>query len=279
MHVGVAGLGLLLDLLERLRADVDGQLLDVVGHRRRRVDREVHDDVGAERLAELDRRRRCGAPAGASDTSDASSMSSGRMPSTIVRPSKPRRPGRAARTSAGTGSRNPPSSTTERRRRRRSSVASSEVHRRRADEAGDEQVDRVLVQRLRGVDLLEHALAHDGDPVAHRHRLGLVVGDVDRRDAEVVLDAGDLGPHLHAQLGVEVRQRLVHQERLRVAHDGPAHRDPLALAAGQRLGLAGEQSSRPRMRAASLHPLVDLGLRHLLSLRPNAMLSNTLMCG
>jgi hypothetical protein len=49
----------------------------------------------------------------------------------------------------------------------------------------------------------------------------------------VLLDARDLGAHLHAQLRVEVRQRLVHQERLRVAHDRAAHRHALALAAGQ----------------------------------------------
>ena len=89
----------------------------------------------------------------------------------------------------------------------------------------------MLVERLRGVDLLQLALADHRDAVTHRHRLGLVVGDVDGRDAEVVLDARDLGAHLHAQLRVEVRQRLVHQERLRVAHDGPSHRDALALAA------------------------------------------------
>ena len=67
----------------------------------------------------------------------------------------------------------------------------------------------------------------------HRHRLDLVVGDVDGRGAELALEPGDLGAHLHAQLGVEVGQRLVHQERRRLAHDGPAHGDALALAARQ----------------------------------------------
>ena len=118
------------------------------------------------------------------------------------------------------------------------------------------------------------------DPVAHRHRLDLVVGDVDRGDAEVVLDAGDLGAHLHAELGVEVRQRLVHQERLRVAHDGPAHGDPLALAAGERLGLAVEELVEPEDAGRLAHPLVDLAASGTFcSLSPNAMLSYTLMCG
>ena len=56
-----------------------------------------------------------------------------------------------------------------------------EVHRRRADERRDENVDRVVVELGRRADLLEHAVAHHGDPVAHRHRLDLVVRDVDRR--------------------------------------------------------------------------------------------------
>jgi hypothetical protein len=43
------------------------------------------------------------------------------------------------------------------------------------------------------------------------------------------------------RLGVEVRQRLVEQEGLGLAHDGAAHGDALALTAGERLrgGVAG----------------------------------------
>jgi hypothetical protein len=67
--------------------------------------------------------------------------------------------------------------------------------------------------------------------VAERHRLGLVVGDVDGRDAEAPLQLGDVRAHLDAQLGVEVGERLVHQEHARLADDRPAHRDALALAA------------------------------------------------
>ncbi len=43
----------------------------------------------------------------------------------------------------------------------------------------------------------------------------------------------DLHPHLHAQLGVEVGQRLVEQEDLRLAHDRAADGDALALAAAR----------------------------------------------
>jgi hypothetical protein len=116
-----------------------------------------------------------------------------------------------------------------------------EVHRRRADEPGHEQVDRLLVQHARRIDLLEHALAQHGHPVAEGHGLDLVMGDVHRGDAQPVLQARDLGAHLEAQLGVEVRQRLVEEEGIGLTHDRPPHRHPLALPARQLGRLAVEE--------------------------------------
>ena len=111
--------------------------------------------------------------------------------------------------------------------------ARQEVHRRRPDEARHEQVLRVLVQVGRRVDLLDEPRAHDRHPVTEGHRLGLIVRHVDHRGPQALLDPRHLRAHLHAQLRVQVRQRLVHQERLRVAHDRAAHRHPLALTTGQ----------------------------------------------
>ena len=93
-------------------------------------------------------------------------------------------------------------------------------------------------------DLLEDAVVHDRDPRAHRHRLDLVVGDVDDGRLEALVEAGDLGARLDAELGVEVGERLVHQEHGRLAHDRATERDALALAAGQLLRLAVEQACR-----------------------------------
>jgi hypothetical protein len=124
--------------------------------------------------------------------------------------------------------------------------AGQEVHRRRADGAGHEQVARPLVQLLRGADLLDDAGAHDRDPVAEGHGLGLVVGDVDGGGAELVLEPGHGRPHLHPQLGVQVGERLVHEEGLGAADDGPAHGHALALAAGavSRAALTASRAAR-----------------------------------
>jgi len=108
-------------------------------------------------------------------------------------------------------------------------VGHHEVHRRRADESRHEQVPGTLVEHLGRVHLLQETVSQHGDPITHRHRLGLVVRDVDGRHAQVTLQARDLRTHLDAELRVEVRERLVHEEGLRLADDGTPHRDALAL--------------------------------------------------
>ena len=106
--------------------------------------------------------------------------------------------------------------------------------------------------------LLQHAEAHDRYAMAERHRLDLVVGDVEHRHRQGALQAGDLGAHLHAQLGVQVRERLVHEKDLGLAHDGAAHRHPLALAAGELLGLALEQLLELQHAGRFAHAPLDL---------------------
>ena len=55
------------------------------------------------------------------------------------------------------------------------------------------------------------------------------------------MQRADLGAHLDAQLGVEIGKRLVEQKHLRLADDGAAHGDALALATGKFARLAVEQ--------------------------------------
>ena len=103
-----------------------------------------------------------------------------------------------------------------------------------------------LVDVLRRPDLLQHALAHHGDPVPHRHRLDLVVGDVHRRDPEPRVQLDQLEARLDAELRVEVRERLVHQERVRLADDRARERDALPLPARELARIALQQLARAR---------------------------------
>ncbi len=135
-------------------------------------------------------------------------------------------------------------------------VALQQVHRRRADEPGHEHVCGVVVHVLRRADLLQDALGEHRDPVAERDRLDLVVGHVDRRDADAVVQPLELGPHLDAELGVQVRERLVQQEHLGLANERPAHRHALALAARELPRPPAEQVLEPEHLGSSRRPAV-----------------------
>ena len=115
---------------------------------------------------------------------------------------------------------------------------------RRADELGDELVGRALVDLPRLAQLHHAAGLHDGDVRGQRQRLDLVVGDVDRGDAQLALQPLELVAQRLAQLRVEVGQRLVEQQQRRLDDQGAGQREALLLTAGQlgRLapGLRGE---------------------------------------
>ena len=70
----------------------------------------------------------------------------------------------------------------------------------------------------------------------------------------------DLGAHRDAQLGVEVGQRLVEEEDLRIAHDGAAHGDALALAARELARIAVEELAQAEDLGGAVDRGLDLGL-------------------
>ncbi len=134
------------------------------------------------------------------------------------------------------------------------------VHGRAAEEAGDEQVGRPLVQRHRRVDLLDHPVVEHHDALPQGHRLDLVVGDVDHRRAQLAVQLRDLGAHRVAQLGIEVGQGLVQQEHRRLAHQRAPQRHALALAAGHRPRQLVEHPLQPQHVGGGLHAARDFGL-------------------
>ena len=107
----------------------------------------------------------------------------------------------------------------------------------------------------------------------------------------------ELAAHVHAQLRVEIRQRLVHQERRGLAHHRAAERHALALAARQLRRPAVEQAVDLQLLRDGMHFVGDTG-HHLAPTRRqqpqqrqplgsrsrditsgNAMFANTFMCG
>ena len=125
------------------------------------------------------------------------------------------------------------------------------------------RVDGLWYSSCGDAHLLDHAAVHHHHPIGQRHRLDLVVRHVDRGGAHRLMHLLDLGAHLHAQFGVQVGQRLIEQEDLRVADDGAAHGDALPLAAGQGAGLAVQQRLDVQDARRLVHPALDLVLREL----------------
>jgi hypothetical protein len=103
----------------------------------------------------------------------------------------------------------------------------------RYHELRDEAVHGLVEELRRRADLLDHAVVHHRDAVADGHRLFLVVGHEDRRDAQALVQALQLAAHLHAQLRVEVREGLVEEQHLGFDGERSRQRDALLLASGE----------------------------------------------
>ena len=141
------------------------------------------------------------------------------------------------------------------------------VHRRRTDELGNEEVGWIVIDFGRRIELLEDALFEDGHAVGERHRLDLVVGHVDRRGAEARLHVLQFGAHVAAELGIEVRQRLVHEEHRGPPHHGAGQGHALALAAGKLARITVEQHVDLHLGRGVHHRRVAFGYRDFADLQ------------
>ena len=133
-----------------------------------------------------------------------------------------------------------------------------EVHRRRSDEAGDEEVRGTLVQALGRVQLLELPGVHHSDAVAHRHRFDLVVRHVNRGALDALVELLEHRSCLDAKLRIEIGERLVHQEHRGLARDRSADGDTLPLPTRELLRLALEELSDAEHPADLVHASLDL---------------------
>ncbi len=154
--------------------------------------------------------------------------------------------------------------------RSQAALEAQEVHRRRTDEVRDEHAGGPVVNLLRRTDLFHAPLVHDRDLVGHRHRLEMVVGDIDRGRLDAIVQVAQLAAHHMEKLGVERAQRLVHQEGLRTAHHGSPERYAVAVAAGELRCFARHQMLDPQHPRGLLHPLANLVPRHTLALQREA---------
>ena len=108
-------------------------------------------------------------------------------------------------------------------------------------EASHVSVCRQGIHLVRRADLLDDAVAKHDQPIGHGEGLFLVVGHVDRGQVQRLVDVLDLDAHGLPQLGVQVRERLIHEHERRFIDDRSGDGYALLLAArelgGQLLGL------------------------------------------
>ena len=127
-----------------------------------------------------------------------------------------------------------------------------------ADKIGDVAIDRRIIEPAGAAELLDAAVAHDGNGVAHRQRLLLVVGHQDEGDADLALQILQLDLHVAAQLAVERCQRLVEQQHRRAVDERAGDRDPLLLAARQLPDPPAPHAGQPHQLQGGVRPSLDL---------------------
>jgi hypothetical protein len=91
----------------------------------------------------------------------------------------------------------------------------------------------------------------------------MVMGHVDHRGLELLVQFGDFEAHVDPQSGVEVGERFVEEEGFGFAHDGAADGDALTLATRQRARPAVEIARQVQRAGRVVDLLVDDGLRCL----------------
>src|SRR6185437_4944124 len=103
----------------------------------------------------------------------------------------------------------------------------------RAESRCDVGAGRALVDLPRRTELEKLTIPDHADPGGHRHRLDLIVRNVENRCTELKLDALELETKLCTQLRIERRKRLVHQVDRGISDQGTADRHTLHLTSGK----------------------------------------------
>ena len=116
--------------------------------------------------------------------------------------------------------------------------------------------------------MLDPPVVHDGDAIGHRHRLFLIVRDVDEGRTDVAVDLRELDLQALPQLQVERAERLVEQQNRRSLDEGPRDGDSLLLTAGQLARHPVAEVLEPDEAQGLLNPVARLIARNAIHLQP-----------
>ncbi len=120
----------------------------------------------------------------------------------------------------------------------------------------------LTIEILRGANLHDVALVHHQHGVRDRKGLALIVGDVQRRNVELLLQLADLVAHAATQVGIKITQRLIEQQYFRFEDQRPGQRHALLLAAGDLIHIAIVKALQVHHRQRLFDAGFDLSTRH-----------------
>ncbi len=121
------------------------------------------------------------------------------------------------------------------------------------------EIARLPVDVAGGSELGDPPLVHRGGVASEQERLGGLGGGVHHGALAAREQPRELVAQLLAQLVVEVGERLVEEDEVRLLHQGAGQRGALLLAAGQLGRLAVEERREPEQLGDPAHPRLHLG--------------------
>ena len=145
-----------------------------------------------------------------------------------------------------------------------------QIHCGRADEARGKAACRAGIHFARRRALLHAALVQQHHLVGHAHGFGLVMGHIDHREAQALLQFAQLAAHFLAQLGVEIGKGFVHQADLGLGDQRAPQRHALLLSAGQLRGPAIKQGRKAQQLGGFGQATRGFGRGHLAHRQPEA---------
>jgi hypothetical protein len=120
------------------------------------------------------------------------------------------------------------------------------------------------------------AVAEQHEVVGQARHFILGVADIQHRDVQFVVQALQVRQDFAFALGVERRQRFIHQQQFRAGEQRAGDADSLAFPAGQVLRMAIQQVADAQQFGGLGHVDPTLGFRD--ALRPNSRLASTDKC-
>lgn len=104
-----------------------------------------------------------------------------------------------------------------------------------ADKASDKAIGRSLISLGGWRMLVDLPVVHHHNLVGHDQRLPLIVGDIDGRHPEFLLDASKLKLHVFTEFTIKRSKRFIKKEKIRLEYESSGDRNPLLLAARELL--------------------------------------------